>query len=51
MIKTVFMRGYWIKFLYFCRAEFAIAAVNGIRMPFFNSSISKTNGRIISIPA
>ncbi|WP_286181274.1 RAxF-45 family protein [Bacillus sp. ISL-37] len=51
MIKTVFVRGFWNEFLYFCRAKFAVAAANGIRMPFFNSSISNTNGRIISFPA
>ncbi|WP_318999822.1 RAxF-45 family protein [Mesobacillus sp. S13] len=51
MIQTVFVRGFWNEFLYFCRAKFAIAAANGTRMPFFNSSISNTNGRIISFPA
>jgi hypothetical protein len=51
MIKSVFVRGFWNEFLYFCRAKFAVAAVNGIRMPFFISSISNTNGRIISFPA
>ncbi|MGV2940337.1 RAxF-45 family protein [Mesobacillus sp. LC4] len=51
MIQTVFVRGFWNEFLYFCRAKFAIAAANGIRMPLFNSSISNTNGRIISFPA
>ncbi|WP_319005660.1 RAxF-45 family protein [Mesobacillus subterraneus] len=51
MIQTVCVRGFWNEFLYFCRAKFAIAAANGTRMPFFNSSISNTNGRIISFPA
>lgn len=50
MIKTVFVRGFWSKFLYFCRAKFAVAAVDGIRMPFFTSSISKPNGTITSFP-
>jgi len=43
MIKTVFVRGFWNEFLYFCRAKFAVAAANGIRMPLFSSSISKQN--------
>lgn len=51
MIKTVFVHGFWNEFLYFCRAKFAVAAANGIRMPFFSSSISKSNGKIISFPA
>jgi hypothetical protein len=51
MIKTVFARRFWNEFLYFCRAKFAVAAANGIRMPFFTSSISNTNGKIISFPA
>lgn len=51
MIKAVFVRGFWNEFLYFCRAKFAVAAVNGIRMPIFNSSIAQSNGMIISFPA
>ncbi|WP_279380321.1 RAxF-45 family protein [Mesobacillus boroniphilus] len=51
MIKTVFVRGFWNEFLYFCCAKFAVAAANGIRMSFFNSSISNTNDKIISFPA
>lgn len=51
MIKTVLVHGFWNEFLYFCRAKFAVAADNGIRMSFFSSSISKQNGKIISFPA
>ncbi|MFE8701420.1 RAxF-45 family protein [Cytobacillus sp. FJAT-54145] len=36
MMNTVLVRGYW-EFLYFCRAKFAVAAANGIRMPFFSN--------------
>lgn len=38
--RAVLMHGFWNEFLYFCRAKFAIAIVNGIRMPFFNNSIA-----------
>jgi hypothetical protein len=51
MIKTVLVHGFWNEFLYFCRAKFAVEAANGIRMPFFRSSILKTNGEIISFRA
>ncbi|WP_442950403.1 RAxF-45 family protein [Paenibacillus sp. DMB20] len=29
-----------LNFLYFCRAKFAVAVVNGIRMSFFNNLIA-----------
>ena len=51
MIKTVLMHGFWNEFLYFCRAKFAVAADNGIRMSIFRSSVGKSNGKIISFPA
>lgn len=51
MIKLSAVPGYWMEFLYFCRAKFAVAASNGIRMSFFNSSIVNSNGMIISFPA
>ncbi|WP_345893248.1 RAxF-45 family protein [Fredinandcohnia quinoae] len=35
--QAVLLRGYWIEFLYFCRAKFAVSVVNGIRVPFFNN--------------
>ena len=37
---SVLARGYWTEFLYFCRAKFAVAVVNGIRMSFFNNLIA-----------
>jgi hypothetical protein len=51
MIKAIAVSGYWMEFLYYCRAKFAVAAVNGIRMPIFTSSIAQSNGMIISFPA
>ncbi|WP_305037411.1 RAxF-45 family protein [Gracilibacillus salinarum] len=35
--QAVFVHGQWLEYLYFCRAKFAIAVVNGIRMSFFNN--------------
>nr|WP_285891558.1 RAxF-45 family protein [Lederbergia citrisecunda] len=38
--QTVLVHGFWMEFLYFCRAKFAVLVVNGIRMPFFNNFIA-----------
>jgi hypothetical protein len=38
--QAVLVHGYWNEFLYFCRAKFAVAGVNGTRMSFFNNSIA-----------
>ncbi|WP_282956863.1 RAxF-45 family protein [Bacillus massilinigeriensis] len=38
--QPVLACGYWNDFLYFCRAKFAVAVVNGIRVPFFNNFIA-----------
>ncbi|WP_281417490.1 RAxF-45 family protein [Lentibacillus saliphilus] len=38
--QAVLVHGYWNEFLYFCRAKFAVAVVNGIRMPFLNNLIA-----------
>lgn len=51
MIKAIAVPEYWMEFLYYCRAKFAVAAAKGIRMSFFNSSIAQLNGMIISFPA
>ncbi|GIN58293.1 RAxF-45 family protein [Lederbergia ruris] len=32
--EAVFVHGFMIDFLYFCRAKFAVLLANGIRMPF-----------------
>ncbi|MEN2767589.1 RAxF-45 family protein [Ornithinibacillus xuwenensis] len=37
MLKTVLLHDYWINFLYFVRAKFAVVAADGIRMPFFSN--------------
>ncbi|WP_330218287.1 RAxF-45 family protein [Ornithinibacillus contaminans] len=37
MLKTVLVHEYWINFLYFVRAKFAVVVDNGIRMPFFSN--------------
>ncbi|CAM3892228.1 RAxF-45 family protein [Mesobacillus thioparans] len=50
MIKTVFVRGFWNEFLYFCRAKFAVAAVHGIRMPFFTAQYQKQTVRSSLFP-
>ncbi|WP_304503411.1 RAxF-45 family protein [Alkalihalobacillus hemicellulosilyticus] len=38
--QAVLVRGFWVKFLYFCRAKFAAVVVNGIRVSFFSNSIA-----------
>ncbi|MDH5162982.1 hypothetical protein P5X88_18790 [Heyndrickxia oleronia] len=38
--QAVLVCGYWTEFLYLNRAKFAVKAVNGIRMPFFNNLIA-----------
>ncbi|CAM3794496.1 RAxF-45 family protein [Mesobacillus zeae] len=38
--QSVLVCGFWNEFLYFSRAKFAVAVVNGIRMPFFNNLIA-----------
>ncbi|MHA6252280.1 RAxF-45 family protein [Oceanobacillus sp. CAU 1775] len=37
MNQTVLAHGYWMDFLYFCRAKFALLVVNGRSMSFFNN--------------
>ncbi|SES77371.1 hypothetical protein SAMN05421676_101415 [Salinibacillus kushneri] len=38
--QAVLVHGYLSEFLYFVRAKFAVAVVNGISMSFFNNSIA-----------
>lgn len=38
--QAVLVHGYWTEFLYFYRAKFAVAVVNGIRLSFFNNLIA-----------
>lgn len=35
--QAVLERANWMEFLYLCRAEISIFAVNGIRVSFFNN--------------
>ncbi|PLR96079.1 RAxF-45 family protein [Bacillus sp. T33-2] len=39
MTQPVLAHGFWMEFLYICRAIFHVAAANGIRMPFFSNCI------------
>lgn len=38
--QAVLVHGFWTEFLLFNRAKFAVAVVNGIRMPFFSNFIA-----------
>ncbi|WP_281419408.1 RAxF-45 family protein [Bacillus alkalicola] len=37
---TVLVHGFWMEFLYFIRAKFAVLVVNGRSLSFFNNSIA-----------